>query len=156
VSLDLYAVGNALAAKFAATTAPSGTMGGTTILFSDVGVHNLPQTPAIVVELPEGEVESESQGDRRIIHDFHVYFLWQKAVGDVPRDTDVMLQWLGPLLDALESGNQLALGAQSGWSVLKSRDISYEPGNYAVGGDQYHSWHFVVRVWTLDDLAVTP
>lgn len=155
MSLDMHAVGTALADKFGNVTAPTGTMGGTAIRSESVGVHGIPLTPAIVVELPEGEVESEMPGDRRIHHDFHVYFLFQKASGDVPRDTAVMLQWLGPLLDALESGNTLSLGSEDGWNVLKTRTVSWEPGNYSVEGDEYHAWHLITRVWTWDNLTVS-
>lgn len=156
MSLDLYAVGTALAGKFDDVTAPSGTMGGTVVRGSSVGVQTVPATPYVVVELPEGEVESEMQADRRITHDFHVYFLYGKASGDVPRDTAAMLKWLGPLLDALETGNALGLGSQSGWNVVKSRTVSYEPGGYDVAGQPYHAWHFIARVWTWDNLTVTP
>lgn len=155
MSADLYAVGTALADRFDSVTGPSGVQGGTAIRGSSVGVQAVPVTPYIAVELPSGEVTTEEQSNRRATHDFDVYFLYEKSSGDVPRDTAVMLKWLGPLLDALETGNQLGLGSESGWNVLKSRTLSWEPGQYEVGGQPYHSWHFVVRVWTWDNLAVT-
>jgi hypothetical protein len=154
--MDLYAAGTALGGKFAAVTAPSGTMGGTAIRGSSVGINNVPATPYIVVELPSGEVQAEEQGRRRITHDFEVYFLFQKSSGDIPRDSAVMLKWLGPLLGALESGNQLGIGSQTGWELLKSRIVQWDAGQYQVGGDLYHAWHFIVRVWTTDTFTVTP
>jgi hypothetical protein len=156
VTLDLHAIGTALADAFDDVTAPTGTMGGTVIKGSSVGVQTVASTPYIIVELPEGEVTSEMQADRRIEHDFPVYFLFGKSSGDVPRDTAVMLKWLGPLLGALEAANTLGIGSQSGWSVLKSRILSWTPGQYEVGGQPYHAWHFTVRVWTADNLSVTP
>ena len=153
--MDLHAVGTALAGKFDDVTGPTGVTGGTAIRGSSVGIQSIPVTPYIIVEMPEGEVQSEDSGDRRITHDFHVYFMYQKASGDVPRDTAVMLKWLGPLLGALETDNTLGIGSQSGWSLLKSRILSYEPGNYEVGGQPYHSWHFIVRIWTQDTFRVT-
>ena len=155
MSADLHAVGTAIAGKFESVTAPAGTMGGTAIKASSVGVQNVTSTPWVVVELPSGEVTTEAQADRRSTHDFEVFFLFTKASGDVPRDTAVMLKWLGPLLDALETGNTLGLGSESGWNVLKTRTLSWEPGQYAVGGQPYHSWKFTVRVWTWDNLSVT-
>lgn len=149
-------MGTALSAKFATVTAPAGTMGGTAIKYHNVGINNVPATPAIVVELPSGEVENEAQSDRSIAHDFPVYFVFGQAAGDVPRASAVMLVWLGPLLDALESGNALGLGSQSGWNVKKSRIVSWEAGMYDVGGQPYHAWHLTVRVWTWDNLAVSP
>lgn len=154
--MDLEAVGTALASTFAAVNAPSGTLGGTAIKHHSVGVQNLIGLPAIVVELPSGEVESETQGDRRITHDFGVYFLFGKASGDIPRDTRAMLRWLGPLLGALATNNRLGLGAQSGWNVLKTRIVSFEPGQYDVGGQPYHAWHLIVRVWTSDVFTIAP
>lgn len=156
MSLDMYAVGTALAGTFDDVTGPSGVQGGTVIRGASVGLQSVPITPYIAVELPDASVESEMQADRRIAHDFHVYFLFQKSGADVPRDTAVLLKWLGPLLDALEAANALGLGSQSGWNVLKTRIVSYEPGQYEVGGQAYHSWHFTVRVWTWDNLSVTP
>lgn len=157
MSADLYAAGTALASKFAAVTGPSGTMGGTAIREYSVGVQAVKVTPSIVVELPEGAPTSAlGENPRREAHDFHVYFLFQKASGDVPRDTAVMLKWLGPLLTAVDSGSALGLSDDSGgWQVLKSQIISYEPGQYEVGGQPYHSWHFVVRVWTNTVVTIT-
>lgn len=147
MSADLYAVGTAIAGKFEAVTAPSGTMGGTAIKASSVGVQSVTSTPWVVVELPEGEIETAlAVTPRRSSHDFNVYFLFTKASGDVPRDTAVMLKWLGPLLTAVDAGSRLGLGSASGYSVLKSGITSYEPGQYEVGGQPYHSWHFTVRV----------
>jgi hypothetical protein len=147
VSADLYAVGTALGGKFAAVTGPAGVQGGTVIRGDSVGLQSVPVTPYIAVELPEGEVTTAlAITPVRSNHDFHVYFLWQKAAADVPRDTKVMLQWLGPLLNALHAGFRLGLGSESGWHVLKAWITSYEPGQYEVGGQPYHSWHFTVTV----------
>lgn len=157
MSADFYAAGTALAAKFAAVTAPAGTMGGTAIRSNSVGVQGIPTTPAIVVELPEGEITTAmGTSPRRSNNDFHVYFLFEKSSADVPRDTAVMLKWLGPLLRALDSGNTLGIGSQSGWTLLKSAILSYEPGNYEVGGQPYHSWHFPTRVAIEEYVTVTP
>lgn len=153
---DLYAVGTALGGSFAAVTAPAGTMGGTAIKGSSVGVQGVPLTPYIAVELPSGApVSSLGENPRRTTHDFEVYFLFQKASGDVVRDTAVMLQWLGPLLVCLDAENALGLDAESGWQVLKSQITAYEPGQYAVGGQDYHSWHFTVRVWTSETVTIS-
>jgi hypothetical protein len=147
VSADLYAVGTAIAAKFEAVTAPASTMGGTAIKAATVGVQSVTSTPYVVVELPEGQVETAlAIAPRRSSHDYNVYFLFTKASGDVPRDTAVMLKWLGPLLTAVDAGNRLGLGSASGYSVLKSGITNYEPGQYEVGGQPYHSWHFTVTV----------
>jgi len=156
MSADLYAAGTALGGKFAATTAPAGTMGGTAIKGSSVGLQSVPVTPYIAVELPSGEpVSALGENPRRSTHDFEVYFLFQKASGDVVRDTAVMLQWLGPLLTCIDAGNALGLDGESGWQVLKSQITGYEPGQYEVGGQAYHSWHFTVRVWVSESVTIS-
>lgn len=147
MSADLYAVGTAIATLFEAVNAPASTMGGTVIKDASVGVQSVPSTPYVVVELPEGEITTAlAITPRRSEHDYNVFFLFTKASGDVPRDTAVMLKWLGPLLTAVDAGNRLGLASGSGFSVLKSGITSYEPGQYEVGGQPYHSWHFTVRV----------
>lgn len=147
MSADLYAVGTAIAGKFAAVTAPTGTMGGTVIRGNSVGIQAVTVTPYVVVELPEGQIETAlAVTPRRSSHDYNVFFLFEKSSGDVPRATAVMLKWLGPLLTAVDAGSRLGLGSASGYSVLKSGITSYEPGQYEVGGQPYHSWHFTVSV----------
>lgn len=157
MSSDLHAAGTALAEKFAAVTAPTGTMGGTAIKAHSVGVQTVAVTPCIIVELPSGQpVSALGENPRRTTHDFEVFFLFGKASGDVPRDTAVMLKWLGPLLSAVDSGNALGLEDNSnGWQVLKSQVTDYEPGQYSVGGQPYHSWKIIVRVWTSESVTLT-
>lgn len=156
MSADLYAVGTALADRFDSVTGPTGVQGGTVIRGSSVGIHNVPVTPYIVVELPEGEVTTGlAITPVRSNHAFHVYFLWEKSSADVPRDTAVMLKWLGPLLQALHGGFRLGLPSQNGWGVLKAWITSYEPGQYEIGGQPYHSWHFTVTVNIEDNTAAS-
>jgi hypothetical protein len=122
-------------------------MGGTVIRGNEVGVQSVNVTPYVVVELPEGEIDTAlAITPRRSSHDYNVFFLFQKSSSDVPRDTAVMLKWLGPLLTAVDAGNRLGLGSANGFSVLKVGITSYEPGQYEVGGQPYHSWHFTVTV----------
>lgn len=156
MSADMHAVGTALAASFAAVTAPAGTMGGTAIRYDSVGAQGVPSTPAIIIERPEGEVTTAlAVTPTRSDNDFHVYFLFSKASGDVPRDEGAMLKWLGPLLMALHGGYRLGLADESGWHVLKAWITSYTPGTYDVGGQPYHAWHFIVRVNIEDNTAAT-
>lgn len=150
MSLDLYAVGTALASAFGAVTAPSGTQGGTVVRGSGLEPNAIPTTPYVVVELPKGEVTWDSS-QLRIEHDFPVYFLWQKAGGDLPRDMTVMLKWIGPLLNATYS--QAKLGVSD---VQKAYVTAYSFGKYAYEGDEYHAWHLTVKVWTQDTVTATP
>lgn len=152
MSLDLYAIGTALAAQLGTVTAPAGTDGGTAIRQATVLTPNdISMLPAIVVELPHGEVADPAGGIQDGIHDFEAYFVFGKNAGDIPRAKKVMLKWLGPLLNATYSAMKLGLAS----SVTKSEVVSYEYGTYNYGTDEYHSWHLTVRVWTTQTVTVT-
>jgi hypothetical protein len=154
MSLDLYAVGTALAAQVATVTAPADvSMGGTVIRGSTVEAPNsIPNTPYVVVVLPSGEVTAGG-GERVAVHNFPVYFLYQRSAGDLPRETKTMLQWLGPLLDATISATSIGLAAQGVKSALLE---SYEPVIYEYAGTEYHAWRFVYAVRTRDAVTYSP
>lgn len=153
MSLDMYAVGTALAGRFLTVTAPADTMGGTTIRGATIEVpNNIPVTPYVIVELPSAELTVENQGQRRFDHTFEVFFLFQKASGDLPRDKRAMLRWLGPLLDALHGAYKLGLAGV----VMKSRLESFEPVVATYAGDEYHAWHLTIHVWTEDVVTLVP
>ena len=113
--------------------------------------NNIPGTPYVVVELPEGSDITVAAGRRDGVHDFDVYFLLDRASGDIPRDKVRLLRWLPGLLDAMYGAMKLALA-----TVKKSYVVEYEYGTYNYGGTEYHSWHLVVRVWTEDAVTLTP
>lgn len=148
----MLAAADGLAARYANLTSGTAITGGTAIRGATARTpNNIPATPYVIVELPEGEVTVEEQGDRRIQWDFDVYFLHQKASGDLPRDKVAMLVWLGKLLDALHGDMDLSVA-----SVLKSRTITITPEVVEYAGDQYHAWHLIDRVWTSDVVTLTP
>lgn len=153
MSLDMYGLGTALAGQFVTVTAPAGTMGGTVIRGATIEVpNNIPATPYVIVELPSGELQYENQGDRRFDHVFDVFFLFQMASGDRPRDKKTMLLWLGPLLDALHGNYKLGLGGV----VMKSRTTAFEPVVASYAGDEYHAWHLTTYVSTEDVVTLVP
>lgn len=158
VSLDIDAIADALRVEFAAVEAPSGTAGGTDIRGSSVGTAQVNAIPYILVEAPNGEVQTAIGMDpRRTTHEFQVYFLFQHQP-DGPRNTRVMLQWLGPLLDALHANNALDIeyGEEADWHVLKSWILSYEPTSIEIAGTPYYAWHFPVAVHTVQFGPITP
>jgi hypothetical protein len=149
MSLDMYAVGTALATQYGTVTAPAGTMGGTAIRGATIETpNNIPAFPYIVIELPSGELPVGG-GERRATHEFPVYFLFSRASGDTPRDKKALLQWLGPLFDATFTATKLGLT-----SVMKALPNSYEPVIYEYAGVEYHAWRFVVGVWTEDTVTL--
>lgn len=159
MSLDMHAIAEGLREEFIAVTAPTGTRGGTAIRGSSVGVETVNVTPYILVEAPNGTIDTAIGMDpRRTTHEFQVYFLFNAHQPDVPRNTAVMLQWLGPLLDALHANNALDIeyGEEADWHVLKSWILSYEPTSIEVAGTPYYAWHFPVAVHTSQTGGVTP
>lgn len=153
MALDMYAVGTALAGQFATVTAPAGTMGGTAIRSATVeSPNNLVVYPAIHVELPSGEVITDS-AQQRATHEFPVYFLFAPVSGDQPRDKKAMLQWLGPLLNATHSAVKLGASAQG---VMKALVLEYEPVIYDYGGTNYWAWRLPTAVWTEQTITLTP
>lgn len=159
MSLDLYAVAEGLREAFADVTAPEETRGGTAIRGSSTGTAQVNVTPYILVEAPNGEVQT-AMGvfPRRMDHEYQVYFLFQHQQPDVPRNTRVMLDWLGPLLDTLDTDNVLELGAgaQEGWEVKSTQILGYEPTGIEVSGTPYYAWHFRVQVTTQQHVLPTP
>jgi len=151
MSLDMYAIGTALAGHVANVTASQGAVeGGTVIRGSTAEQPNaIPATPYVVVSLPSGEFVAGG-GERVATHEFPIYFLYQKASGDLPRQTKAMLQWLGPLFDATISAT--AIGQTSN-SVKSALLASYEPVVYEYAGTEFHAWRFVYEVITRE--AVT-
>ena len=155
----MHAVAEGLRVEFAAVEAPADTRGGTAIRGSSVGTAQVNATPYILVESPNGTIETAIGMDpRRTTHEFQVYFLFQHQQPDVPRNTQVMLQWLGPLLDALHANNALDIeyGEEADWHVLKTWILSYEPTGIEIAGTPYYAWHFPVAVHTVQFGAITP
>jgi len=151
MALDMYAVGTALAAQFATVTAPAGTMGGTVIRQATVETpNNLSLYPAIHVELPSGEIITDTR--QAGTHEFPVYFLFAPASADQPRDKKAMLQWLGPLLNATHSATKLGLAP----TVMKALVLSYEPVMYTYGSTDYWAWRLLTDVWTEASVTITP
>jgi len=152
MSVDMLAVADGLAARYASLTSGTAIPGGTAIRGSTARTpNNIPATPYVVVELPESEVTVEQQGSRRIEHSFDVYFLHSRATGDIARDKLAMLVWLGRLIDALHGDMNLSVTG-----VMKSRLLSWTPEVVTYAGDEYHAWHLVAHVWTEDVVTLVP
>lgn len=154
MSLDLYAIGTALATQMGTVTAPAGTDGGTAIRQATVLAPNdIAMLPGFVVQLPHGEVSDPAGGIQDGAHDFEAYFIYGKNAGDDPRAKKALLKWIGPLLNGTYSAMKLGLVASG---VTKAEVVAYEYGTYNYGGDEYHAWHLTIRVWTSQTVTVTP
>jgi hypothetical protein len=145
----MLAIADAVAARFATVATPSGETIGL-VGATARNQNNVPGTPYIVVEMPESD-EITVANQRVAVHDFDVYFLLDKASGDIPRDKVRLYRWLPGLLDATYGAMKLGLA-----TVRKSYVTEYEYGTYNYGGTEYHSWHLVCRVWTEDAITLVP
>jgi len=146
MATNLLAVADAIAARFAAVTVPSGEpaiVGATARL-----PNNIPDTPYVIVTPPSGELgmpEGFPSGRVRDQHDFDVYLLLNKASGELPTDLYRVYLWWPVMRAALYGQMKLGLAPV----VMKAAVTSdYDFDAYAYAGAEYHAWHFVVRVWT--------
>jgi hypothetical protein len=149
MSLDLLTIADNLATRYTTLTPPTNPVTSTAYPAIRGATARTPNNvsafPYVVVELPDGEY-TIGGGERAATHDFDVYFLYDKASGDIPRDKVAMLRWIGVLIDATHPASLLGLAG----TVLKALTMSSEYGIYEYSGTQFHAWHLVVRVWTRD------
>lgn len=144
----MLALADAVAARFAAVPTPSGETRGLVGATARTP-NNIPGTPYVVVELPSSDEITVAQGRRDVVHEFDVYFLLEKAAANIPTDKVRLLRWLPGLLDATYAAMKLGLA-----TVKKSYVTESEYGTYNYGGNEYHAWHLVVRVWTEDAITL--
>lgn len=150
MSLDMLAIADAVAARFATVATPSGetaALKGATARTP----NNVPGTPYIVVELPTSDGIGIEQGRRLATHDFDAYFVLDSAAGDIAIAKVRLLRWLPGLLDATYAAMKLGRS-----EIRKSYVTEYEYGTYNYGGNEYHAWHLVVRLWTEDTVVLVP
>ncbi|MDP9145916.1 MAG: hypothetical protein M3N43_14705 [Actinomycetota bacterium] len=152
MATDLLAIADAIAARCAAVTVPTGEpaiVGSTARL-----PNNIPDTPYIIVTPPSGEmgmVEGFPSGRVRDVHDFDVYLLLNKASGELPADLYRIYLWWPVMRGALHGQIKLGLAPV----VMKAAVTnSYDFDAYTYAGAEYHAWHFEVRVWTEDTVPV--
>lgn len=153
MAVDMLAIADAVAARFALITPPTGEpaiVGATARL-----PNGIPATPYIIVLPPSGEMGmSEGFPSARIrdVHNFDVYLLLNKASGDLPTDLERVYKWWFPMRYATYS--QLKLGLAP--IVMKAAVTGdYEFDSFDYEGQGYHAWRFEVRVWTEDTATVT-
>jgi hypothetical protein len=147
--MDLLAISDALALRYATPTPPSGlkAITGST----SRPPNNIPNTPFVIVWPQSGDVEY-LPGQRKGEHEFAVVFYYSKGEADVPREYVALQKWLGVLLDCTNGQMQLGLAG----SVLKAIPMKWEIGSVVYAGDQYEVITFTVHVWTTEAVTLTP
>jgi hypothetical protein len=141
---DYYNIAVAIGTRFLALTPPTGltAIQGATALTP----NNIPDTPYLIVELP-GSADDATVGNgmQTYVDNWDLYFLLNKASGELPVDKERLLKWLPVLITA--TYGQMALGATA-YGLTKSYVASYEYGVYRYGGKEWHAWHLVLRTWS--------
>lgn len=152
MALNMLAIADAVALRFATVTVPTGEpaiVGATARL-----PNNIPDTPYILVTPPGGELgmpEGYPSARLKDIHSFDVYLLINRASGELPYDLARVYAWWPVMRGALQG--QMKLGLATVMKAVVTDD--YEFDSYVYAGEEYHAWHFTVRVWTEDTATVT-
>lgn len=146
MSLDIYAIGTALAARYETVTAPSGE---TDIQYAGLPQNNLADFPAVVVFPPEWEFAYQS-GSREGEMTWTVRFYRGRMSGDVNLDTTALLQWASVLIDATHGASKLGLT-----KVRKAIPTGGLVGVHTYGGVEYGVVELEVGVWTEDAVSLS-
>jgi hypothetical protein len=154
MATDLLAIADAIAGNYLSGTVPTDApelVGATARL-----PNGIPATPYILVLPPSGTLGPREAGITQSqvhdTHDFDVYLLLNKASGDLPTDLARVYAWWPFMRYAMFGREKLGLAP----AVLKAITTEdYDFDNYEYEGQAYYAWHFVVRVWTEDIVAVT-
>lgn len=148
--MDMNAICNALAARFAPGTI--GTPTGAEAMRYAYGQapNNLPATPSVVVLPEDGQVVA-NPGQWRFEHNIDVLFYLAKAPGDTARVETQRQLWLPTLLAATQG--QAKLGVSG---VDKALPTEWEFTELPFGGDEYHGIRINYRVWVTETVTLTP
>lgn len=148
---DLYAISQAIAARFAAgqVTPPSG--------FTNIRVAtanppgSMAALPCVIVFPDSGNVDAlpSRAGTRVTTHQFTVRFYYGQA-GDLARDAVALQKWTAVLMDQLKTSVQFA-GAIP--YVTRAWVDSYKLGYLTYGGKEYSGVELAVSVVTSEPWA---
>jgi hypothetical protein len=135
---DLYAIANALAARYASgvVTPPAGYQN---IRKATAAPPQAMTTRPAVIVFPDTGEFSYFAGKRDSGHDFIVRFYFNEA-GDLARDQVALLKWATVLVD------QLRLSTQLGGTVTVARCDTWKIGYLTYGGKDYSGVELGVHV----------
>jgi len=148
--MDLSAIADALALRYASLTPPSGykAITGSTAR----PPNNIPNTPYVIAWPQSGDVQFGTTGMIKGEHEFAVVFYYSKSDADIPREYVALQKWLGVLLNATYGQYQLGLAA----TVEKAIPMKWEIGSAVYAGDTYEVITLTVHVWTAEAVTLVP
>lgn len=149
MTLDIDAIAEALALRYASLTPPTGepAIRGST----SHPPNALSGTPYIVVWTEGGEVTYGGGGIRQGETEFDVRF-YLDIVGDLPRQMARTQKWIGVLLDATHGATKLTLAPV----VDKAIPTTWTVDVFGYGDKRYEGISITVRVWTTDTVTLVP
>jgi hypothetical protein len=146
--MDLSAISDALALRYASLTPPTGMKAITASTARPP--NNIPNTPYVIAWPQSGDV-TLTAGEVKGEHEFAVVFYYSKAEADIPREYVALQKWLGILLNATYGQLQLGLAY-----VDKSIPMKWEIGTAVYAGDTYEVITLTVHVWTAEAVTLVP
>jgi len=154
--IDLKAICDALAARFAAGTisTPSGSLAMRKSYAQPP--KNLPTVPAVILEVNDGDLVANPGQWKHEIH-IDVVFCYSKRQGDTVREDAERQRWLGTLLAATQAQMKLGLGSASSYTVDKAvPDGGWEFIEYEVGGASFDAIRVKYTVYVTETVTLTP
>lgn len=145
MALDMKAIADALAARYApgVVTPPTGLPN--IVAATATPPNAIPQSPYVVVWPDTGRF-THPPARRKAEHDFLVHFHYARHEGDIPRESAALLRWLGVLFDQTNGQLQLGLAPIVTQALVQTWDI----GSLVYAGVEYDGIVLGVRVWTSD------
>ena len=147
--MDLSAISDALALRYASLTPPTGYKAITSS--TSRPPNNIPNTPYVIAWPQSGDM-TLTAGEVKGEHEFSVVFYYAKSEGDIPREYVALQKWVGVLLNATYGQLQLGLGG----TVDKAIPMKWEIGSVVYAGDQYEVVTLTVHVWTAESVTLVP
>jgi hypothetical protein len=139
---DYQAIADAIAARYA-------TIAGVQVATASPP-NVLPATPAVVVWPIEGSVTF--QGGRMLgEHDYRVALYHDRAAGDLATYMPALVGYIAPCLTALTGQAKLGLA-----EVAKALVTNWQMATLTYGGVEFVGLQITVRVWTEEQVALTP
>lgn len=153
--IDLDAICDALAARFAAGTIATPT-GASAMRKSYAKVpKNIAAFPAVMLEVQEGSVVA-SPGQWKHEINVDALFILPKRPADPARVEDQRQTWLGTLLAATQGQLKLGLASASGYSVDKAIPTGWEWTEFNVGGEERDAIRIHYTVYATETVTLTP
>lgn len=148
--LDIDAMAEALALRYASLTPPTGYPA---IVKATSRPDNAAvQTPYLIVWTRTGSVVYAGAGQRKGETDFDVVLYLDRAPHDMVRETERLQKWIGVLLDATHAATKLTLAP----TVDKAFPVSWEIDDEQYAVPTYDIIRIRVRCWTTDAVTLVP